>query len=139
MSRIWAGIDSGTGHHHALADSRRVTWAIDMTGGEPALLPALLVNHGQEVLYMPGRLVNRASDGHRGEGRTDTRDAYVIADQARMRRDLWHIRPSDEAAIELRLPTGRRAHLVEERTRVVNRLRGTLLSMSLSTSSPTSC
>ena len=85
----------------ALADGRQVTWAIDMTGGEPALLMALLVNHGQELLYIPGRLVNRASDGYRGEGKTDARDAYVIADQARMRRDLRPIRPGDEAAIEL--------------------------------------
>ncbi|TWF73962.1 transposase [Streptomyces capillispiralis] len=91
-----------------------------MTGGEPALLLALLVNHGQEVLYMPGRLVNRASDGYRGEGKTDARDAYVIADQARMRRDLRPIRPGDEAAVELKLLTGRRADLVEDRTRVVN-------------------
>ncbi len=78
---------------------------------------------------MPGRLVNRASDGYRGEGKTDARDAYVIADQARMRRDLRPIRPGDEAAIELKLLTGRRADLVEDRTRSVNRLRGTLLSM----------
>ncbi|GAA1888265.1 hypothetical protein GCM10009753_16050 [Streptantibioticus ferralitis] len=99
MSRIWAGIDSGKGHHHGLAldadgktllsrrvandepellkligdvldlaDGRQVTWAIDMTGGEPALLLALPVNHGQDVI--PGRLVNRASDGYRGEGKT---------------------------------------------------------------------
>ncbi|MGY4742177.1 IS110 family RNA-guided transposase [Streptomyces sp. B21-108] len=160
MSRIWARIDSGKGHHHGLAldadgktllsrrvpndepellkligdvldpaDGRQVTWAIDMTGGEPAPLLALLVNHGQEVLYVPGRLVNRAADGYRGEGKTDARDAYVIADQARMRRDLRPIRPGDEAAIELKLLTGRRADLVEDRTRVVNRLRGTLLSM----------
>ncbi|MFD9125415.1 IS110 family transposase [Kitasatospora sp. NPDC059571] len=113
----------------ALADDGQVTWAIDMTGGEPALLLCLLINHGQEVLYLPGRLVNRASDGYRGEGKTDARDAYVIADQARMRRDLRPIRPGDEAAIELRLLTGRRADLVEDRTRAVNRLRGTLLSM----------
>lgn len=39
---------------------RAVTWAVDMVGGEPALLLALLVNHGQEVLYIPGRMVNRA-------------------------------------------------------------------------------
>ncbi|MFG3399506.1 IS110 family RNA-guided transposase [Streptomyces parvus] len=160
MSRIWAGIDSGKGHHHGLAldadgktllsrrvandepellkligdvldlaDGREVTWAIDMTGGEPALLLALLVSHGQEVLYIPGRLVNRASDGYRGEGKTDARDAYVIADQARMRRDLRPIRLGDEAAFELKLLTGRRSDLVEDRTRVVNRLRGTLLSM----------
>lgn len=136
MSRIWAGIDSGKGHHHGLAvdadgktllswrvandepellkligdvldlaDGRPLTWAIDMTGGEPALLLALLINHGQEVLYMPGRLVNRASDGYRGDGKTDARDAYVIADQARVRRDLRPIRPGDEAAIELKLLT----------------------------------
>ncbi|MCP2311821.1 IS110 family RNA-guided transposase [Kitasatospora paracochleata] len=160
MSRIWAGIDSGKGHHHglaldadgktllsrrvandepellqlvgdvlALASGDQVTWAIDMTGGEPALLLSLLMSHGQEVLYIPGRLVNRASDGYRGEGKTDARDAYVIADQARMRRDLQPIRPGDEAAIELKLLTGRRADLVEDRTRSVNRLRGTLLSM----------
>ncbi|MEU8928129.1 IS110 family transposase [Kitasatospora sp. NPDC048545] len=113
----------------ALADGDEVTWAIDMTGGEPALLLSLLLAHDQEVLYIPGRLVNRAADGYRGEGKTDARDAYVIADQARMRRDLRPIRPGDEAAIELRLLTGRRADLVEDRTRAVNRLRGTLLSM----------
>jgi transposase len=160
MSRIWAGIDSGKGHHHglaldtdgrtllsrrvandepellkligdvlALAGGDEVTWAIDMTGGEPALLLALLVAHQQEVLYLSGRLVNRASDGYRGEGKTDARDAYVIADQARIRRDLRSIRPGDEAAIDLKLLTGRRADLVEDRTRAVNRLRGTLLSM----------
>jgi transposase len=112
-----------------LADGRQVTWAIDMSGGEPALLLALLVSHDQEILYMPGRLVNRASDGYRGEGKTDARDAYVIADQARMRRDPRPNRPGDEAAVELKLLTGRRSDLVEDRTRVVNRLRSTLLSM----------
>jgi transposase len=112
-----------------LADGEQVTWAIDMTGGEPALFLALLVSHGQEVLYIPGRLVNRASDGYRGEGKTDARDAYVIADQARMRRDLRSIRPDDKATIDLKLLTGRRADLVEDRTRAVNRLRGTLLGM----------
>lgn len=73
--------------------------------------------------------MDRASDGYRGEGKTDARDAYVSADQARMRRDLRPISPGDEAAIELRLLTGRRTDLVEDRTRSVNRLRGTLLSM----------
>jgi hypothetical protein len=53
-----------------------------MTGGEPALLLALLVDHDQELLCIPGRVVNRAGDGYRGEGKTDGRDALVIADQA---------------------------------------------------------
>lgn len=65
-----------------LAGGRQVTWVIGMTGGEPVLLLALFVGHGREVLCMPGRLVNRAWDGHRGEGKTVARDACVIAGQA---------------------------------------------------------
>ncbi|WP_405487622.1 IS110 family transposase [Streptomyces sp. NBC_00096] len=116
----------------ALADGRQVTWAVDMTGGEPALLLVLLVllfSHGQEVLYLPGLLVNQASDGYprRGQDRRPRR----LCDRrpGRMRRDLRPIRPGGEAAIELRLLTGRRTDLVEDRTRSVKRLRGTLLGM----------
>jgi transposase len=112
-----------------LADGRAVTWALDMTGGEPALLIALLVNHGQELVYIPGIAVNRASDSYRGQGKTDARDARVIADQARMRRDLQPIRPDDDATVELRLLTDRRVDLVAERTRTINRLRSLLTSM----------
>jgi transposase len=112
-----------------IADGREVTWALDMTGGEPGLLIAVLVNHMQELLYIPGRMVNRASDAYRGEGKTDARDARVIADQARMRRDLQSIRPDDDTTIELRLYTSHRIDLVADRTRTINRLRGTLLSM----------
>jgi hypothetical protein len=83
-----------------------------MAGGEPALLLALLGNHEQQVLHIPGRVVNRASDGYRGEGKTDARDALVIADQARIHRDLQAPRPGNEAAIELRLLTNRLADLV---------------------------
>ncbi|MET7356799.1 IS110 family transposase, partial [Streptomyces mirabilis] len=112
-----------------LANGEAVTWALDMTGGEPALLIALLVNHGQELVYIPGIAVNRATDSYRGQGKTDARDARVIADQARMRRDLQPIRTGDEAAIELRLLTEHRVDLVADRTRTINRLRSLLTSM----------
>ncbi|MDF3294430.1 IS110 family transposase [Streptomyces silvisoli] len=112
-----------------LADGEPVTWALDMTGGEPGLLIALLVNHGQELVYIPGKAVNRASDSYRGEGKTDARDALVIADQARMRRDLQPIRPGDETTVELELLTARRVDLVADRTRTVSRLRATMTSM----------
>jgi transposase len=112
-----------------IADGGEVTWAMDMTGGEPALLIAILVGHVQELLYLSGRMVNRAADGYRGEGKTDARDARIIADQARMRRDLRPIRVGDEATIELRLLTGHRLDLVADRTRTINRLRSTLNSM----------
>ncbi|MBT2401021.1 IS110 family transposase [Streptomyces sp. ISL-100] len=112
-----------------LADGEKVTWAMDMTGGEPALLTELLLNHGQELVYIPGVAVNRATDSYRGQGKTDARDARVIADQARMRRDLQPIRPGDEAAIELRLLTEHRSDLVADRTRTVNRLKSLLNGM----------
>ncbi|MFF4956348.1 IS110 family RNA-guided transposase [Streptomyces sp. NPDC001222] len=112
-----------------VADGREVTWALDMAGGGPGLLIALLVNHSQELVYIPGIAVNRASDGYRGTGKTDARDARVIADQARMRRDLQPIRPGDDAGIELRLLTERRVDLVADRTRTTNRLKGLLNSM----------
>lgn len=112
-----------------LAGGAPVTWAMDMTGGEPGLLIALLVNHGQELVYIPGIAVNRASDGYRGAGKTDARDARVIADQARMRRALQPIRPGDDATSELRLLTDRRVDLVADRTRTINRLKALLTSM----------
>src|SRR5829696_4842598 len=84
----WIGIDAWKGHHHAvLIDrdgqrllSRRVindqpdlvalidtvqdrvvdpVWAIDLAGGSASLLIALLVQHGQRVVYLPGIAVNR--------------------------------------------------------------------------------
>lgn len=113
----------------AAGSTGKVTWALDMSGGEPGLLIALLVGHDQELLYIPGRVVNRATDAYRGEGKTDARDARVIADQARMRRDLQPLRPDDEVTIELRLLTGHRTDLVADRTRTINRLRSTLTSM----------
>ncbi|MFB7497731.1 IS110 family transposase [Streptomyces sp. NPDC056161] len=112
-----------------LAGEGQATWALDMTGGEPGLLITLLVNHGQELVYIPGKAVNRASDSYRGEGKTDARDALVIADQARMRRDLQPIRPGNEATVELELLTARRVDLVTDRTRTVSRLRATMTSM----------
>ncbi|GEC08440.1 hypothetical protein SSP24_60950 [Streptomyces spinoverrucosus] len=52
-----------------IAGGDRVTWAMDMTGGEPALLIELLVGHGQELLYIPGIAVNRATDSYRSSRR----------------------------------------------------------------------
>ncbi|GAA3784136.1 hypothetical protein GCM10022206_24320 [Streptomyces chiangmaiensis] len=114
-----------------IADGDRTTWAVDMAGGEPALLIELLLGHGQELLYIPGIAVNRATDSYRGVGKTDARDARVIADQARMRRDLQPIRPGDETAIELRLLTEHRSDLVADRTRTVSRLTALLTSIDL--------
>jgi transposase len=110
-----------------LADGGEVTWAIDLNHGGAALLIAVLIAADQRLLYIPGRTVYHASGSYRGEGKTDAKDAAVIADQARMRRDLQPLRSGDEIAVDLRILTARRADLVADRTRAINRLRAQLL------------
>lgn len=88
---------------------------------------ALLTDNGQRVLYIPGRTVHHASGSHRGDGKTDAKDAFVIADQARMRRDLQTMQRGDDIAIDLRILTSRRLDLAADRTRAINRLRAQML------------
>jgi transposase len=110
-----------------LADGGELTWAIDLNAGGAALLITLLVAAEQRLLYIPGRTVYHASGGYRGEGKTDAKDAAVIADQARIRRDLTPLHTGDDIAVELRILTSRRTDLVADRTRAINRLRAQLL------------
>ncbi|MGF0173763.1 IS110 family transposase [Streptomyces sp. Marseille-Q5077] len=112
-----------------LAISGDVLWAVDLNHGGAALLIGLLVAHGQPVAYLTGLAVHRASATYRGEGKTDAKDAFVIADQARVRRDLGLLRPGDEIAVDLRTLTTRRLDVVFDRTRQINRLRAQLLEI----------
>ena len=125
-----------------LADGGEVVWATDLNHGGPALLIALLVCHGQNLLYIPGRTVHHASKIYRGEGKTDAKDAAVIADQARMRKDLQPLRAGDEVSTGLRILTVRRADKSADRVRAINRLQAQLLeyfprwSVPLTTAAP---
>lgn len=110
-----------------LAGGGEITWAIDLNGGGAALLICLLMAAEQRLLYLPGRTVYHASGSYRGEGKTDAKDAAIIADQARMRRDLQPLWAGDDIAVELRILTSRRSDLVADRTRAINRLRAQLL------------
>ncbi|MEW5654914.1 IS110 family transposase [Streptomyces cinereoruber] len=156
MPEIWAGLDIGKKHHHAVvidADGKRllsrrvlndetellqliadvleisgdVLWAVDINTGIAALATGLLLNYGQPVAYLTGRTIHQASTTYRGEGKTDARDAFIIADQARIRRDVSMLRPGDDIALDLRLLTARRLDVVHDRTRQINRLRAQLL------------
>ncbi|BDH70985.1 IS110 family transposase [Streptomyces koyangensis] len=110
-----------------LADGVPVTWAVDLNAGGAALWIALLVNHGQRLFYIPGRTVHHASGAYRGSGKTDAKDAFVIADQARMRRDLQPLQETGEIAVDLKILTARRMDLSADRTRAINRLRAQML------------
>ncbi|WP_443060541.1 IS110 family transposase [Streptomyces sp. NBC_00459] len=158
MPEIWAGVDIGKEHHHCvvintdgerllsrrvlndesellqligdvLAISTDVLWAVDLNHGGAALLIGLLLSHDQPMAYLTGLAVHRASATYKGEGKTDAKDAFVIADQARVRRDLGLLRPGDEIAVDLRTLTNRRLDVVFDRTRQINRLRAQLLEI----------
>jgi transposase len=111
----------------SLAGGGEVTWAIDLNAGGATLLITLLIAAEQRLLYISGRTVHRAAGSYRGEGKTDAKDAAIIADQARMRRDLHPLRVGDDIAVQLRILTSRRTDLVADRTRAINRLRAQLL------------
>src|SRR6478609_11610110 len=110
-----------------LAGDGEICWATDLTDGAAALLIALLAGHDQQLLYIPGRIVHHAAATYRGDGKTDAKDARIIADQARMRLDLQPVRSGDQISTDLRLLTSRRTDLVCDRVRAINRLRATML------------
>jgi transposase len=111
----------------AVAGGDPAVWATDLNAGGAALLIALLAERGQQLLYIPGRIVHHAAATYRGDGKTDAKDARIIADQARMRTDLQPVRGADQISTDLRLLTARRTDLVYDRVRTINRLRATLL------------
>ncbi|MFD9595279.1 IS110 family transposase [Kitasatospora sp. NPDC059973] len=154
-AHAWTGVDAGKGHHWAtvvdeagatlwskkidndetailtalgeiLELAHEVHWAVDISGTSSALLLALLAAHGQQAVYVPGRTVNRMSGAYRGEAKTDARDAYVIAETSRQRRDFTAIEVPAQLAADLALLTAHRSDLVADRVRMINRLRDVL-------------
>jgi transposase len=154
----WVGIDVGKVHHWAcmvdadgkillsakigndeaeiaafLVNARsladKLVWAVDIIGAPSALLLALLARADQLVRYASGRMVAAMSAAYAGEGKTDAKDAYVIAETARLRRDLTVIDTSTDLVRNLAVLTGHRADLVADRVRMINRLRDLMTSV----------
>ena len=158
--QVWAGVDVGKEQHWvcvvddtgAVVLSRKlvndeqqirelvadvdalgaqVSWTVDLTTVYASLLLTVLADAGKSVRYLSGRQVWQASGTYRGgEGKTDAKDARVIADQSRMRdTDLPVLHPNDNLITELRILTSHRADLVADRTRTINRLRQQLVAV----------
>ncbi|MFJ8613357.1 IS110 family transposase, partial [Streptomyces sp. NPDC093675] len=159
QGRIWVGIDAGKGHHWAVAldadgetlfstkvindeaqilalietareRADEIRWAVDISGRASTLLLALLVAQGQSVVYVPGRTVNRMTGAYKGEGKTDAKDARVIADQARMRpKGFAALDTPPELVTSLWVLTNYRTDLIADRVRLINRLRDLLVGI----------
>src|SRR5512144_1874759 len=107
-----------------------ITIGLDVVGGIAGLAEAMLAAADLRLVHVPGLAVNRARQGTRGgESKSDPRDARVIADQVRMRRDLRVIEAESELDLDMRLLVGRRRDLVDEQTRRIGRLRDLLVSI----------
>jgi transposase len=103
---------------------------IDVIGGIANLLVAMLAEAGTAIVHVPGLAVNRARQGTvGGEHKSDPRDAAVIADQVRVRRDLRPVEIDEEIDVEIRLLVSRRRDLVGDQTRRIARLRDLLASI----------
>jgi len=103
---------------------------LDVVGGIAALAQAMLQAAGFRLVHVSGLAVNRARQGTTGgEHKSDPRDARVIAELVRSRRDLRPIEPVSELELELRLLVGRRGDLQVEQTRRLARLHDLLVGI----------
>jgi transposase len=156
--KAWVGVDVGKTHHwvcvvdaegatllsvkiandetqvtaiiaRASALARQLVWAVDIIGAPSALLLALLAQHGQSVRYASGRVVAAMSHAYTGEGKTDAKDAYVIAETVRIRADLAVIDRDTDLVRDLAVLTGHRSDLIADRVRMINRLRDLMTSV----------
>lgn len=105
---------------------------IDQPGSIARLAITVAARAGVPVAYVPGLVMRRAADLYPGEAKTDRRDAFVIADTARLRRRQvhWLDAGSDELLEQLRVLNGFDIDLAADLTRLTNRLRDALTSVS---------
>lgn len=156
--KAWVGVDVGKTHHWVCAvDAQGVilmsvkiandegeisatiatagslasqlVWAVDIVGAPSALILALLAQDGRSVRYASGRVVAAMSHAYKGEGKTDAKDAYVIAETVRIRRDLTVIDQDTDLVRNLIMLTGHRCDLIADRVRMLNRLRDLMTSV----------
>lgn len=153
---VFLGLDVGKGEHHGhgLSPAGKKVFDKRLPNSEPKLravfdklkakfgtvlvivdqpanigaLPLTVARDcGCEVAYLPGLAMRRAADMYEGEAKTDARDAFVIADVARINpRALRQITVADETEAELAMLVGFDDDLAGESTRTSNRLRGLL-------------
>ena len=110
--------------------AEQVVWAVDIVGAPSALILALLARAEARVFYASGRVVNTMSPGlHRRGQWPMLKDAYVIAETLRLRRDLPLVDTVTDLTRELALLTAHRSDLIADRVRMINRLRDVMTSV----------
>lgn len=102
--------------------SPRPRWAVEDGRGVAGRLVRTLIGHGATVVWVPPKLMARTRASARTRGKSDPIDALAIARAALREPDLptAHL---DQGALDLRLLTDRRDHLITRRTAAINQLR----------------
>ncbi|RIK04669.1 MAG: IS110 family transposase [Acidobacteria bacterium] len=104
---------------------------IDLQCSIAQLLLAIAARRRIPVAYISGLKMRRASELYPGEAKTDPRDAYVLAETARLHSSrLTWMDVNDEKLEEMRVLCGYDQDLANEETRKKNRLRDCLMSVS---------
>jgi transposase len=153
---VFCGVDVGKSEHHAcaldpagkrlydkpmpndeaalttvltrLAEHGRVLVVVDQPAAIGALTIAAARSLGIDVGYLPGLAMRRIADLYPGEGKTDARDSFIIADAARtMPHTLRRVGTDDETLAELTVLAGYDDDLASQCTRLANRLHDCLL------------
>jgi transposase len=152
--RVYLGVDIGKHAHYAVAVDtggtrvlqrgvdndeaalrELVVWAqteqasivVDQPGGTAAVLLALATASDVPIGYLHGSAMARARGFYSGEGKSDPKDAFVLADCGRAHPDriAW-LAPTSEQRAELALLCAHDEDLGADANRLTNRLRDLL-------------
>src|SRR5829696_10496002 len=145
---VFCGVDVAREMHHAVAVDRalpndeaalrnlftelarhgRLLVVVDQPASIGALAIAVARSMGVEVGYLPGLAMRRIAELYPGEGKTDARDAFVIADAARtLAHTLRRVGPEEQTVTAVGVLAGYDADLAAESTRLTNRLHDALM------------
>jgi transposase len=111
-----------------LGQHGRLLVVVDQPASIGALTIAVARDMGIAVAYLPGLTMRRVAQLYPGEGKTDARDAFIIADAARtLPHTLRRVGAEEETVTALGVLAGFDADLAQEATRLTNRLHDALL------------
>lgn len=152
---VFIGVDVGKTNHHAVALNRAgkklldkalpqdeaklknlikslakhgtLLFVVDQPATIGALPVAVAQGAGIAVAYLPGLAMRRIADLHPGEAKTDSRDAYIISNAARiMPESLRTVEVPEAQVAELSMLCGFDDDLAKQATATSNRIRGLL-------------
>lgn len=112
---------------HSLSEHGTLLFVVDQPATIGALPVAVAQAAGIQVGYLPGLAMRRIADLHPGESKTDSRDAFIISNAARiMPEALRTVEVLEQHVAELVMICGFDDDLAKQSTATSNRIRGLL-------------